>query len=358
MRIAVLGVGLIGGSIGLAARERVQAEVIGYVRNPHKAAECIERGAVDRVETSIEEAVAGADVVICCAAVGALPEMGRKALAAAPADCVVTDVGSTKRELVEALGHDERFVGGHPLAGAETAGVANARADLYDGARWYLTPSANSSGVLYDRLQRLVKDLGAQPVAIDAVEHDEAVAVVSHLPHVMANQLAVQGRPGTERLGALAPSLRDGTRVAGSNPGIWGEIYATNHEAIVAAIRESIRGLEEAAEVIGSADVERIEAWQAAAGIERAALSAAETEAGATHELRVLVPNRPGILAELALALSKAGVNISDMSLDPAPDMSSGAISIWVAGEDEAEKAERCIAGLGHAVSRAAERKN
>lgn len=352
MRIAVLGVGLIGGSIGLAARRRAGAEVIGYVRNPEKAAECLERGACDRVETTIEAAVAGADVAICCAAVGALPEMARRALAAAPEGCVVTDVGSTKRELVDALGEDERFIGGHPLAGAETAGVANAREDLYEGARWYLTPTASSSGVLLDRLQRLVKDLGAQPVAIDATDHDEAVAVVSHLPHVMANQLAVQGRPGTERLGALAPSLRDGTRVAGSNPAIWGEIYATNHEAIVAAIREAIRGLEEAAAVIGTADPERIAAWQAAAGVERAALSAAETEAGATHELRVLVPNRPGVLAELALSLGRAGVNISDMSLDPAPDMSSGAISIWVAGEGEAEKAEACIEGLGHGVTR------
>lgn len=358
MRVAVLGVGLIGGSIGLALRERGLAEVTGYVRNPDKAAECVERGAVDRIETSIEAAVADADVVICCAAVGALTAMARQALAAAPAGCVVTDVGSTKRELVEALGEDERFIGGHPLAGAETAGVANARADLYEGARWYLTPTASSSGMLYDRLQRLVKDLGATPVAIDAVEHDEAVAVVSHLPHVMANQLAAQGRPGTERLGALAPSLRDGTRVAGANPAIWGEIYATNHEAIVTAIREAIRGLEEAATVIGTADPERIAAWQAAAAAERAALSSTETEAGPTHELRVLVPNRPGILAELALALGKAGVNISDMSLDPAPDMSSGAISIWVAGEGEAEKAEACISGLGHAVSRADERKD
>ena len=95
----------------------------------------------------------------------------------------------------------------------------------------------------------------------------------------------------------------------------------------------------------------RIEQWQAAVGEDRAALSATETAGEATHELRVLVPNQPGVLAELALALGRAGVNITDMSLDPAPDMSSGAISLWVAGEGEAEKAEECIAGLGHSVS-------
>ena len=351
LRLTILGVGLIGGSIGLAARERGLAEVTGYVRNPDKAEECLRLGAVDHIADSIEAASAGADVVICCASVGSLAGMAKAALDAAGPDCVVTDVGSTKQELVEAMGGDERFIGGHPLAGAETAGVANARSDLYEGARWYLTPSANASGVLYDRLQRLVKDLGAKPMAIEAAEHDGAMAAVSHLPHVFANQLAAQGRPATERLGGLAPSLRDATRVAGANPGIWGEIFATNHLAVAAAIRESIVGLEFAAELIESADAERIAKWQTTAAADRAGLSSSETEGEATHQLRVLVPNRPGILAELALALGKAGVNITDMSLDPTPDMSSGAISLWVAGEDEAEKAVECIAGQGHSVS-------
>lgn len=354
-RLAILGVGLIGGSIGMAARERGLAEVVGFVRNPERAPECVELGAADRMAGTVEEAVDGADVVICCASVASMVGMAEAALAAAGPGCVVTDVGSTKQELVEALGTDERFIGGHPLAGAETAGVANARADLYEGARWYLTPTDSSSGVLYDRLQKLIAALGARPKAIEAVEHDRAMAVVSHLPHVFANQLAFQGRPGTEQLGALAPSLRDATRVAGANPAIWGEIFATNHVAVVEAIDRSIEGLKEARNVIASADVRRITAWQAAAAAERAGLTGAESEAEAAHELRVLVPNRPGVLAELALALGKAGVNITDMSLDPTPDMSSGAISIWVAGASEAAKAERCIASLGHTVSLADE---
>lgn len=351
MRLAILGVGLIGGSIGMAARERGIAEVTGYVRNPEKAEECIELGAADRMASSIEEAVADADVVVCCGSVASMVKMVAVALEAAGEDCVVTDVGSTKQELVEAMGADQRFIGGHPLAGAETAGVANARADLYEGARWYLTPTESSSGLLYDRIQKLVKGLGARPMAIEAPEHDQAMAVVSHLPHVFANQLAVQGRPGTQRLGALAPSLRDATRVAGANPSIWGEIFSTNHAAVVEAIDAAITGLNQARQVIATADPQRVTQWQAAVAAERAKLSGVESESGATHELRVLVPNRPGILAELALALGKAGVNITDMSLDPAPDMSSGAISIWVAGEQEAAKAERCLAELGHSVS-------
>ena len=153
------------------------------------------------------EACEGAEVVFCAAPVAALPRAGRReALAASGPETVVTDVGSTKREIVAALGDDERFIGGHPLAGAETAGVENARADLFEGARWYLTPTERSGGVLYDRLQRTIAGLGARPQAIDAEAHDRLMATVSHLPHVLANVLVGAGR------GRADPRLRADAR--------------------------------------------------------------------------------------------------------------------------------------------------
>lgn len=349
--IAVIGVGLIGGSIGLAARERGLGPVTGWVRDPARAAGCIESGAVDSIAPTLEEAVGGADIVFSCVSVGAIAEVASRALEASGEETVVTDVGSTKQELVAQLGSDPRFIGGHPLAGAETAGVESARSDLYEDSRWFLTPTEATSGVLYDRLQRFIQAIGARPVAIDAVEHDRAMAAVSHLPHVLANLMVAQGLPGSERLGAVAPSLRDATRVAGSNPSIWAEIFSTNHEAVVEAIGDAIESLEEARDVIGSADPARIAAWQGEASDRRAALSGIETMAGATHRLTILVPNRPGVLARVALALGEAGVNIADMSLDPAPDMSSGAISIWVAGQEQADRAVECVTGLGHRVT-------
>ena len=351
MRIAVIGVGLIGGSIGMAARQDGLAEVTGFVRKPGRGAEAIEVGAIDELAESIPAAVESAEIVFCCASVGAMESVVDEALAAAGPDTVVTDVGSTKQELFAAFGEDPRFIGGHPLAGSETAGVTNARADLYEGARWYLTPGPNASGLLLDRLQKFISSIGARPMAIEAGEHDRAMAEVSHLPHVFANQLARQGVDGTERLGALAPSLRDATRVAGANPAIWQEIFATNREALTEAIGVAIEGLEEARAVISSGDPDRIGAWQEEARKVRTRLSAVETEAGPTRELRVVVPNRPGVLAEVALALGGAGVNIVDMSLDPAKDMSSGAISVWVAGESEARRAEEVLDGLGHPVT-------
>src|SRR5919109_1103572 len=144
MRVAVLGVGLIGGSIGLAARRSLGAEVIGFDPEPANAERGLELGALDRIAASVAEAARGAEIVYCAAPVGSLPALVCQALEASDAEAVVTDVGSTKRELVAGIGAAEaaeRFIGGHPLAGAESAGVANARADLFEGARWYLTPT-------------------------------------------------------------------------------------------------------------------------------------------------------------------------------------------------------------------------
>src|SRR6202011_3089326 len=159
-------------------------------------------------------------------------------LEAAPSDCAVTDVGSTKRAVVAAHS-DPRFVGGHPLAGAETAGVEHAREDLFDGATWYLTPAPETAGVLYERLHRLLTSSGAGPTAIDADTHDRLMACVSHLPHVLANVLASQAAnllaaDGSPRLPAVGPSFRDATRVAGANSAIWTDIYLSNGDALIA----------------------------------------------------------------------------------------------------------------------------
>jgi prephenate dehydrogenase len=354
-KVAVLGVGLIGGSIGLAARRRLEAEVVGYGRTPATIARAVAIGALDRGAASIAEACDGADLVFCAGPVAALPAQVGEALAASGPETVVTDVGSTKGELVAARGEDERFIGGHPLAGAETAGVENARAELFEGARWYLTPTERSSGVLYDRLQRTVAGLGARPRAIDPGAHDRLMATVSHLPHVVANALAAEAAAelsrDSERMPEVGPSFRDTTRVAGSNPAIWADIFASNREAVADSVEAVARRLGEAAELIRGGDRDAVAAWHAAAGEDRRRLLESDLEAGPLRELRIVVANRPGTIAALALALGEAGVNIEDMALYPAPDMSSGAVTLWVAGDEQAERAAALVRELGHTVS-------
>lgn len=357
MRIAVLGVGLIGGSIGLAARQRLGAEAVGYDPDAASLERALARGALDESAPDAAAACEAAEIVFCSAPVAALPELAAAALDACGPETAVTDVGSTKREIVAALGADERFVGGHPLAGAETAGVRNARPDLFEGARWYLTPTERTGGLLYDRLQRAIAALGARPQAIDAEAHDRLMATVSHLPHVLANVLASQAASeltrDSERLPEVGPSFRDTTRVAGSNPSVWGDIFAANREPLAEAVDAAAARLREAAELIRGGDREAVARWHAAAAADRRELLEADLAGAPLRELRVVVANRPGTVAELALALGEAGVNIEDMALYPAPDMRSGAISLWVAGDRQAERAAALVRELGHTVSAA-----
>ena len=165
------------------------------------------------------DAVATAEVVFVAVPVGGLSQLVGEALAASPPDCVVTDVGSTKRAVVAAH-RDPRFVGGHPLAGAENAGVEHARADLFEAATWYLTPTRVSSGVLYERLHRLLHGLGAQPTAIDAETHDRILAVVSHLPHVLANVLVAQAAATLNMKPAHPRASRRPARAFATRPGL------------------------------------------------------------------------------------------------------------------------------------------
>jgi prephenate dehydrogenase len=354
VQLAVLGVGLIGGSIGLAARQHLDgAEVAGYdvVAEVLDSARAL--GALDTVAGSVAEALERADACFVCAPVGELPALVAEALAAAPERCIVSDVGSTKRAIAAAT-TDQRFVGGHPIAGAESSGVDNASADLFQGAAWYLTPTEASSGLLYERLHRLIASLGAAPIAIDAETHDRLLAAVSHLPHVLANVLVAQAArtlaQEREALPRVGPSFRDATRVAGASSDVWADIYLTNREAIAAEIDETVNRLRKVADALRAGDRAPIEDWNESAREDRRRLLELELAGGPVHELRLSVPNRPGIVAQVALALGRAGVNIVDMSLAPAPDMRSGAMTLWVAGDDAAARAKGLIEELGFPV--------
>jgi len=249
VKVAVVGVGLIGGSIGLAARQRLGAHVSGYDPSAAARETAIARGAVLEAHDTVAAAVDGADFAFVAAPVQSLADVVGGVLEAAGEDCVVTDVGSVKRAVVGAL-DDERFIGGHPLAGAENAGVRHARAELFDGATWYLTPTAGSRGTLYERLHRLLGGLGARPAAIDAATHDRLLAIVSHLPHVLANVLVAQAAQalGEESVPATGPSFRDITRVAGSNTDVASAIE--KRHAALAMLLTDMKGAPGATEAL------------------------------------------------------------------------------------------------------------
>jgi prephenate dehydrogenase len=272
MRIAVIGLGLIGGSIALAARQRLGAYVAGTDADPTVTDAALTAGAVDQACATAGEAVEGTQATFVAVPVARLWEVIGAALEHAPEDCVVTDVGSTKRGIVAA--HDDpRFVGGHPMAGSEHSGLLHARGDMFDGATWFLTPSAATSGALLERLRGLLEALGARPRTVDVDSHDRLVATLSHLPHVVANVLIAQAEAtlpaGVAPLSSAGPSFRDATRVAGAPSAIWSDIYAANADMLALAVEDMIARLSAFGEALRSSDRARILAFTETAAAAR-----------------------------------------------------------------------------------------
>jgi prephenate dehydrogenase len=210
--------------------------------------------------------------------------------------------------------------------------------------------------VRYEALHRILSAFGARPAAIDAETHDAILALVSHLPHVLANVLVSQAEAalaaGGERLPATGPSFRDATRVAGSSSAIWSDIYLENRDALIVQIDEIVARLGRVRALLDGGDREAVTVWNDGAAADRRALLESQLGGGELHELRVAVPNRPGVVAQLALALGRSGVNITDMALYPAPDMSEGVVALWIAGEGTAARAAQIIQSEGLRVFR------
>jgi prephenate dehydrogenase len=351
--LAVVGTGLVGTSIALAAR-RSGVDVRGFDAD---------RPTLERASTlgsfaaagSLAEAVAGAELVVVAVPVGAAPAIVREVLALAGLETVVTDVASTKR----ALGtiEDGRFVPGHPVAGGATGGPARATADLFDAATWFLTPTSASTAASVELVERFVTSLGARAVRTDAGAHDRLLALTSHLPHALANVLMLRVAEAAETddapLAFAGASLREMTRLAGANAAIWSDIFLENADEIGAALtgfRSTLDELEGALQADDHAAVERSIAAAAAA---RARLEsfAYKTEPAQLNRIRVRVPDRPGVLARITQILGAARINIEDFELRHVSPEYGGVLVILVAGSENAEKARELLRREGLAAA-------
>jgi prephenate dehydrogenase len=353
MRIAVIGTGLIGASVGLAARERGH-DVAGHDPDERALAVAAERGALDAA-TSLEEALDGAALAVVAAPVAQLVPTVEAVLAASADGCSVTDVGSTKAR-VAAAAASPRFVGGHPVCGSEAHGPGHARADLFEGASWFLTPSPQTSAETHRLVHGFVTSLGATPVAVDPNVHDRLVALTSHLPHALANLLVNQAGAaridGHEPLAAAAGgSLRDMTRVAGANPRIWVDIFLENSDAVREALSDHRRRIEQLEQALDAGDAGFLARWIAEAGRNRGRMLAeAYPDLGTLQQLRVHVPDRPGVLAGITQALGAERINIEDFELQHVSPERGGTLRLLISGEGEAERAARLLEEQGYGV--------
>jgi len=313
-----------------------------------------ERGAVEAAG-SLGDAVEAAELVVVAAPVGELPGVVREVLAAAPGESTVTDVGSTKGPVGAAAEGDPRFVGGHPICGAETRGPGRATAELFDGATWFLAPTA---ATVPDRLRLVhgfVSSLGARPVAIGPEAHDRLVAVTSHLPHVLANVLLNQAGSaridGHDPLQAAGGSLRDMTRIGGANPRIWVDIFLDNRESLAAALAEQRRALERVERALGEGDAGFLARWIGdASAHRRRLLASAFPDPGTLHRLRIHIPDRPGVLAGIFQALGAERINIADFDFDHVSSDRGGTLTLLVAGDGDAARATDVLEQQGYGV--------
>lgn len=244
-RVAVIGVGLIGGSFALALKAaRACAHVVGTGREPKNLALALERGIIDSIATDVGEAVAAADLVLVAAPVAQCASLFAAIAPKLQAHAVITDAGSTKRDAVAAaraaLGARlQRYVPGHPIAGAEHSGAAAARADLFRGKRVVLTPLAETSPDALARVEQAWRACGARLFRMTPETHDEVFAAVSHLPHFLAYALVdeIAGRANSAQLfGYAAGGFGDFTRIASSHPEMWRDICIANRDLLLAEI--------------------------------------------------------------------------------------------------------------------------
>jgi prephenate dehydrogenase len=357
-RVAVVGTGLIGGSIGLALVAR-GFDVIGFDRDQARLARAKQLGAVGEVAASIDDAVAGADLVVVAVPVGAIADVVVAALDAGAA--VVTDVGSVKAPVVDDVERsrpDEsaRFVGGHPMAGSEQEGVDGADAMLFVGSTWALTPSANTDERAYTHVLRVIRDdLGADVVTLSPDHHDELVAFVSHVPQLAASTLmdvasaTDDDHPTMLRL--AAGGFRDMTRIAAGHPGIWPDILATNRDAVLNALDQYVAALLRAREIVASGSRDELLVLLERARAARRNLPVGLSMSDQLVELRVPVPDRPGVLAEVTTLAGRLGVNVADVEIAHSLEGGRGVLVLVVAAID-ADAYERGLLDLGYHVSR------
>ncbi len=329
--VAIVGVGLIGGSVAAALKRLPDApSIVGIDVDAAALKYALEAGLLD--DASLPDGLGaatwlgceGADLVVL-ATPARFANAWLERIGAGGFRGVITDVASTKAGVLAVAGtvlsDPSRFVGGHPMAGSERSGVAAARADLFDGAYWLLTPTHDTDPDVFSAMHSLVSSLGARVISVDAEAHDEAVAIVSHVPHVAAAALvdlaaAHSGERG-ELMRLAAGGFKDTTRIAAGSADLWTGICLDNATAIVDGIEELRDRLGSFESLLRKRDADGLRSWLARAADIRSALPAQWVPA-TTQLTQLAVPmlDRPGVVAEITGAVSRAGGNIEGIDID------------------------------------------
>ncbi|HVF52983.1 MAG TPA: prephenate dehydrogenase [Actinomycetota bacterium] len=357
-RIAVIGTGLIGGSVALGLRSNVPSiHITGFDLDSATLDSALEVGAIDRVATSAADAASGAELVVLAIPVDRTEEVCRELKGVIGQGAVVTDVGSSKADAVAAGGSafGPAFVGGHPMAGSERHGIDAADPGLFQDAWWILTPTPDTAPESYARVATMASSLGAKPIALHPHDHDMLLARLSHLPQLVASTLvdvAVGGGRDDAVLNLAASGFRDVTRIAASHPDMWIAIMRSNRSAVLEALGTLGERLEAVGDMISAGHWDDLRAFLETSRTARLELFAKPESGGEPVALDMSVPDRPGVLAEVTTAASALGVNIEDLRIIHSTEGGRGRLEVIVIGDDRAAKLEVALVELGYRVER------
>lgn len=321
----IIGIGLIGGSIGMALRQRGW-HVTGSDQDASRADKAVELGAIDATGIDL-----GAEITFVATPVGAVAQVASECLARSSS--VVTDVGSAKQAIVSSV-LNTNFVGGHPMAGSEQEGVEGAQENLFEGSIWVLTPVEDTDPAAHALVRSVVGSLGAEVVELSPQRHDALVAMVSHVPHLTAACLMGLAAERAEEHRALlrlaAGGFRDMTRIAAGHPGIWPDICVENRDAIVEVLRRLEGDLADMRSLVERGDrkglIDRLERARRA----RINLPSRVERTVNMVEMRVRVPDRPGVLAEVTTLASALGVDIADLEIAHSAEGDGGVLILVI----------------------------
>lgn len=360
--ISVIGLGLIGGSLAIALKN-IKKDIIvtGFDRDPESVSIALYRKIIDIAAGSYKEAVTDADLVIIATPVRLIADIAFEIKDHLKPDTIVTDVGSAKLNIVEKINKifpkGVIFIGGHPMAGSENEGVLSAKSDLFLNAYYILTPTDTTRSEALVSLHNLFTKIGAKVITVSPVEHDKIVALISHLPHILSTNLVAlvdNKQKSIKNLFKLcAGGFRDMTRIAASNPKMWVDISLENKEEIINSIDDYIDFLKRFRESLTTNNEEYIREHYDSAKEARLNLPKyIDKDISKLYEVRVEMSDIKGVLSEITLAISSAGVNIEDISIFHSTEiLGRGILKILVHGENAGAISKEALEKLGHEAS-------
>lgn len=360
MKIAIFGVGLIGGSLALCFKGKPGIRVVGHSPNPASVEKYLKRGVVDEATTSMREAAEDADVIFLCVPVGLLESYLMQLLELPlKKGCIITDVGSTKgaidRRARQVMPDDIYFIGGHPMAGSERSGVEAASTFLFENAFYVLTPNENVPEDVYQKLEKLLTYTRARIIRVDAQLHDEIVGAISHLPHIIAvalvNQVAKYNEKNSLYENLAAGGFRDITRIASSDPVVWRDILLDNKAVLLELLDDWNEEIRQFRQLLVSEDADGIEEQFAQAAKFRNRLP--ERRKGviqAMYDVYVDVPDQPGIIARITTLLSNHQINLSNIQIHESRADVPGVMRLSFRNDHDQEKAEQLLKSEGYLV--------